>query len=236
MPTLLIYSVDQQLRHSLAAYLASLDVTLRTAADAEDVWLILRRHDVAVALLDLDPEPQTTWSLVEQLGERAPQIARVVCSHVARQADDIVGGLERGADLYLPKPLNIDLLRAQVQALLRRQPAASSSVRTPLHVPRLTIDPHQRRAWVGEPPDTLQLSLTRGEFDTLLALAQHAEHPLTIDELATLVYGEDFVGDNQVLYTRIWNIRRKLQAIQGAPCIETVRGAGYRLTSVQQND
>ncbi|AJT42137.1 response regulator transcription factor [Psychromicrobium lacuslunae] len=140
-------------------------------------------------------------------------------------AIDVVQGLEAGADDYVAKPFDLEVLHARIQSVQRRQgqQASSAEVRPPNAVQRgsLLIDLDRMRvSRAGEP-----LTLTSTEFKILIALATEEGIVLSRSKITREVWGYDWAGDQRLVDVHIQRLRAKL----GEGLIETVRGFGYRL-------
>jgi DNA-binding response OmpR family regulator len=158
----------------------------------------------------------------------------------ARQGEeDRVAGLEAGADDYLVKPFSPRELVSRVKAILRRSytPDANSDVKAEtsqptkkvekeeLHFGSLIINMPARRIMVmGQ-----SIALTVKEFDVLVALASAPDRVFTRETLLSQIWGYDYLGDGRTVDVHIGTLRKKLEAIAGAPHhIQTVWGVGYK--------
>lgn len=139
--------------------------------------------------------------------------------------NDIVRGLEAGADDYVTKPFEVSVLLARVKALLRRSPKAELKESHRLEVGNLVLDLSAHKlSCRGE-----EIQLTISEFKLLAALLDNRGRVLSRERLIDLVQGQDVVVVDRTIDTHIFGLRKKMGAC--ADVIETVRGVGYRVKS-----
>jgi two-component system response regulator MprA len=137
---------------------------------------------------------------------------------------DRVHGLEIGADDYITKPFHFRELAARIRAVLRRRRAqATGDVQQAggaLRVQDIALDPNLRLARRGG----RDIALTRREFELLELLMRNPDRILARDTILDRVWGQDFLGDDNIIEVYVRYLRQKL----GEPNpITTVRGAGY---------
>jgi len=140
---------------------------------------------------------------------------------------DIVTALELGADDYLAKPYSIRELLARVHATLRRSVADSETRGTSERIVRagsIELDQGRYQLRSGE----LVFDLPRKEFEVLEALMVERGRIVPRGRLLDDIWGITWT-DSKTLDQHIRRLRRKLEQVEGAPKIETVRGVGYRL-------
>jgi DNA-binding response OmpR family regulator len=151
-----------------------------------------------------------------------------------RELDEVLG-LQLGADDYITKPFDNDVLLARIKTVLRRvarteAPVPVEKEEAPLVVGDLVIDTAAHGVSIAGAP----VELTPLEFDLLHTLAENAGHVLSVDDLLSRVWGEEYVGQPQVVYVHIHWLRERLEEDpQNPKRIVTVRGVGYKLELVE---
>ena len=140
--------------------------------------------------------------------------------------EDRVRGLDSGADDYLVKPFAFAELVARLRALMRREPATLGSV---LQVGDLEFDTTTLQ--VSRPGVTIEL--TAKECRLLEYLMHHPNQVLTRTMIAEHVWNYEFDNATNVIDVHIRNLRRKIDEPFPVKLIQTVRGAGYRISARQ---
>lgn len=141
----------------------------------------------------------------------------------ADEADKITG-LDAGADDYLTKPFSTNELMARIRAVLRRKaPEALDSV---VEVGSLKIDPATRRVSRGD----VDVKVGATEFRLLHFFMTHTERVHSRAQLLDRVWGDHVFIEERTVDVHVKRLREALSPVNCAQMIETVRGAGYRLT------
>src|ERR1035437_5529972 len=141
----------------------------------------------------------------------------------ARDApDDIITGLDAGADGYLTKPFSFKVLVARLRALARRKQVEP---RTHLRVDDLVLDPVTHEVKRAES----RVSLSRTEFVLLELLMRHPGRVITRARLIEAVWGNDRDVQSNTLDVFIRQLRTKIEPPGSAKLIHTIRGVGYSL-------
>src|SRR5690242_13631533 len=186
----------------------------------EDALVELRRHPVALVLLDIRLPGIDGFEVCRRIGGAVPVIMLTARDEEA----DRVAGLEMGADDYVTKPFSPREVMARVKAVLRRaatQPFPEDISQVgPVTVARAAREVHV---------DGRKVSLTQREFDLLDYLVRRTGRVVTRDELLESVWGFVSPGETRTVEVHVAQLRKKL----GHPdLIDTVRGLGYKVAEV----
>ena len=224
---------DALMRRSLTFLLEQAGYRVTSAGSAEDALVAAAADPPDLVLLDIGLPGMDGLEGLRRL--QAQTTAPVIFVTARRRELEQVLGLELGADDYITKPFDSDVLLARIRAVLRRYhrgqdeaPAANATLR----VGDLTINSKAHTTTIAGHA----IELSPREFDLLQALAQSAGHVLTTDELLAYVWGEEFVGEPQVVYVHIRRLREKIEADPAHPQrVVTVRGVGYKYMKCEAN-
>jgi two-component system, OmpR family, alkaline phosphatase synthesis response regulator PhoP len=142
--------------------------------------------------------------------------------------DDVLRGLNLGADDYMTKPFSPREMVARVRALLRRAQPAGAPPSEPITVGDLVIDPLTREVTAAGAP----VRLTPGEFDLLEHMAREPGRAFTRSQLLEVLHGSDLFITARSVDVHVMNLRKKLEGEPGAPRrLLTVYGIGYKLAA-----
>jgi two-component system phosphate regulon response regulator PhoB len=145
----------------------------------------------------------------------------------AEEADKIAG-LDAGADDYLVKPFSTNELLARIRAVLRRK--APEALDTLVDVGGLKLDPATRRVTREE----REVRIGPTEFRLLHFFMTHPERVHSRAQLLDRVWGDHVFIEERTVDVHVKRLREALEPVNCARMIETVRGAGYRLTQQVQ--
>lgn len=188
---------------------------------SDAVWMA-SECDFDAVILDVGLPDMDGFDVCRQLRERARWMPILMLT--ARDGvPDRVHGLDAGADDYLCKPFEIEELRARVRALIRRRPGARPTV---LSAGDLLLDPAARTVHRAD----TSISLTAKEFAVLEYFMRHPDQVLSRGRFLEHVWDFAHDGDSNIVDVYVRNLREKIDRPFGTRSIETVRGAGYRLT------
>lgn len=224
---ILLVDDDALLRRSLAFSLERAGYRVSTAANAEDALAMASRDRPDLFLLDIGLPGMDGLKALHFI--QADIGTPVIFLTARRRELDEVLGLEMGADDYITKPFDTDVLLARVKAALRRthvEPREQTS--GTLVVGDLVIEPAAHTVTLNGH----EVDLTPREFDILHTLALDAGRVLSVDDLLARVWGAEYAGESQVVYVHIRWLREKIEDDPANPRrIITVRGVGYKLES-----
>jgi len=225
---ILLVDDDDLLRRSLTFNLEKAGYRVSAAANAEDALAVAARDVPDLVLLDIGLPGMDGLDALRHFQNRIG-VPVIFLTARRRELDEVLG-LQLGADDYVTKPFDLDVLLARIKAVLRRvRPPVTDERRLgPLVVGDLVIDPASRTVTVGGRP----VDLPHREFDLLHALALSAGRVVSVDELLARVWGAEYQGESQVVYVHIRWLREKLEEDPQHPRrILTVRSIGYKLVA-----
>ncbi|NRF68117.1 phosphate regulon transcriptional regulator PhoB [Aquincola sp. S2] len=228
MGRVLIVEDEPAIAELIALHLRHEGHEVRLAADANDAVERVRETLPDLVILD--------WMLP---GESGVALARrwradlrtkelpIIMLTARSEERDLVQGLDAGADDYLTKPFKPSELMARIRAVLRRKlPEALDAA---VSVGALSLDPATRRVHFGR--DEVTLGPT--EFRLLRFLMTYPERVHSRSQLLDRVWGDHVFIEERTVDVHIKRLRGALAPVGCSELIETVRGAGYRLSRTQ---
>jgi DNA-binding response OmpR family regulator len=226
----LIVDDDALMRRSLSYNLEQSGYRTSNAANAEDALALAQRDQPDLVLLDIGLPGMDGLDALKRFKDEM-SIPVIFLTARRRELDEVLG-LELGADDYVTKPFDLDVLLARIKAVLRRSalPMDTTLSQRPLQVGDLQIDPAAHTISLGGKP----VELSPREFALLHALALKPNTVLSTDALLAQVWGAEFIGQPQVVYVHIRWLREKLETNPNKPKrILTIRGIGYKLQALE---
>ena len=191
------------------------------APDGDEGTMLAHVYDYDVIILDV-MMPKKSGLMVATELRREGRGTPILMLTARDTTEDIVRGLNAGADDYLTKPFKFDELLARVRALVRRGGATRTELLTygPVELDRL-----KHKVLVGGKP----LDLSPKEFHLLEHFLLRPEQVVRRTELLEKVWDMHFDPESNVVDVHVGNLRRKLRRLADKELIHTVRGVGFRL-------
>ncbi len=198
------------------------------APDGEQATMLAHVYEYDLVVLDVMLPKKTGLQVANEL-RREGRSTPILMLTARDTTEDVVRGLDAGADDYLTKPFKFDELLARVRALVRRGGAGRTELLKygPLELDRLK---HKVRV------DGRAVDLTPKEFHLLQHFLLHPEEVVRRTELLEKVWDMHFDPESNVVDVHVGNLRRKLKGAAGKDLIQTVRGVGFRLQDPDQDE
>ncbi len=192
------------------------------AKDGLEAIEIFDRRNFELVLLDLLLPGKDGRQVLKEIRLRNSEIPIIVLTAV-EDTTSKVDSLDEGASDYITKPFDFEELAARIRAHLRQRRQSSSSI---LKVGNLSLNLKTRQASCGDQT----VFLTTREFCLLEYLLRHPNQVVSRTQILNHVWGYDFDPESNIVDVYVRHLRKKLSPRGQDCCIETVRGAGYRVT------
>jgi DNA-binding response OmpR family regulator len=229
---ILLVDDDPEICTVVKEYLAEEGYRVSVARDGSGMRGIIDQSPVDLILLDMKLPDENGLTLARTLRAEKSGAGIIIVSGRGDTIDRILG-LELGADDYLPKPFHLRELLARVKSVLRRK--APSVTKTPSSKRSLAefegwrLDMSARELFS---PSGVEVRLTTGEFDLLVAFVTNANHVLSRDRLLEMTRGHAAGPYDRTIDVQVGRLRRKIgDEWQQSRLIKTVRGSGYIFTA-----
>ncbi len=231
LPHILVVDDDREIRDLLGKFLERQRLRVTTARDAKEARRAFVNGHYQLVVLDLMLPGEGGLELARWFRTET-NVPIIMLTAMAEETDRIIG-LELGADDYVTKPFNPRELLARIRAVLRR--TGESEDRALEH----TAKTYRFSGWVLETarrrlldPSGVEVSITGGEYDLLVALLDRPNRVLTRDMLLDLLRGRQAGPFDRAIDVAVSRLRRKLEDDgRNAQLIKTVRGGGYVLST-----
>ena len=222
---ILIVDDEKMIRNLLRLSLQRMGYTVVTASDGYEALTRFQEQPCDLIMLDILMPGMDGFAVCVEL--RKLTDVPIVMLTALNRPDDIVHGLELGADNYITKPFTFKEVEARIRAILRR--TAVKIETEPAQILEhgdVKLDSGLRAATV----DGSLVELTRTEYDLLQRLMSNVDRPVSKNDLLQTVWGyEDTDTGSNIVELAIRRLRKKLEEDPSNPCrLVTVRGVGYK--------
>lgn len=187
--------------------------------NGDEGYLRAMDNEYDVLVLDIMLPGKDGLAILKSL-RRSGRNVPVILLTARNELDDRLEGLNLGADDYLAKPFFVEELIARIHAVIRRISGERQNI---LSLGPLKLDRITRQVTCNQQ----SVELTTREFNLLEYLMRSPGRVLTRTQILEHVWGYDFNPTTNLVDVCIQRIRKKLERMGGASCIESVRGVGY---------
>ncbi|MEM1111782.1 MAG: phosphate regulon transcriptional regulator PhoB [Pseudomonadota bacterium] len=226
--TVLIVDDEFAIRDMLRMALEIAEFDVIEAEDTQQAYTTIVDERPDIVLLDWMLPGGSGLELLRRLKRNETTRELPVIMLTAKTAEDnVIQGLDVGADDYITKPFAPRELIARIRALLRRTNGGEGSER--MQVAQLILDSESRRIFLGE--SAVDMGPT--EFKLLEFFMSHPERAYTRSQLLDHVWGANVYVEERTVDVHIRRLRKALQSAEMdySNLIQTVRGTGYRFSS-----
>jgi len=210
---------DENIAQAVKEYLDRMNCKVIICGTMKEAKEILSAHLPSIVLVD--------WNMPDGQGDELCQWIRrrwkylpIIFLTVRGDTKDIVYGFQNGADDYVVKPFELEILHSRILALLRRTEKDSESV---LFCDQITLDKNKMMAFL----DQKEITLSHPEYQLLLVLMENKGNTVTRKQLLNQIWDQtgNYVNDNTLTVT----MKRLREKLDHPSCLKTIRSFGYRM-------
>ncbi len=225
-PRILIVDDDPNLVELLRLALERSGYATATAKNGLEGEEVFKREKVDLAILDVTMPHRDGFALTQII--RQASSVPIILLTARQEVEDVVRGLELGADDYITKPFNLREVIARVSAVLSRIERQKSEPPRSIALGDVTVDLDRGQARVTD----RAVSLSPLELELLHYLMRHPGKLFDREGLLQAVWGYDYFGKTNLVDVAVRRLREKIERDPSSPVyILTVRGQGYRFAT-----
>lgn len=218
MTDILIVEDNKELAELLCDFLRAENYTVSVAESGEKALQLYERYGARLVVLDIMLPGMDGFAVCRKIREESNTPILIVSAKTEK--DDKLTGLLAGADDYMEKPYDIDIMLAKIAGIFKRRYAQDEMISGDLRLNKAS-----RTVYKGEK----ELSMTAKEFDLLLCLVGNRGKVLNKDWLFREIWGSDSFSEQQTLTVHMKWLREKIEEDPKHPVrIQTVWGVGYK--------
>lgn len=218
MTDILIVEDNKELAALLCDFLRAENYTVSVADNGEKALLLYEKYGARLVVLDIMLPGIDGFGVCAKIREQSSTPIIIVSARTAKE--DILCGLDLGADDYIEKPYDIDIMLAKISGIFKRRYALDEISDRDIRINRISRTVHK---------NDVPLEMTAKEFDLLLLLIENKGKTLSKDFIFNQIWGSDSFSEQQTLTVHIKWLRQKIEDDPKAPQrILTVWGVGYK--------
>lgn len=224
---ILIVDDEAAIRSMLRMALEGEGFRVSEASNAHQADTQLKQQDIDLILLDWMMPGVSGIDFAARLRKQEGLVKTGIIMLTAKDnEEDMIRGLEVGADDYVTKPFSTRTLISRIRAVLRRVGDTATSGTVAVSSGKISIEPEQHRVTIDE--QVVEFSPT--EFRLLHFLLSNPERVYARDQLLDNVWGQQVFVEDRTVDVHIRRLRKILQRYDCDDYIRTVRGVGYRFS------
>lgn len=219
---ILIVEDNKELAGLLCDFLRKENYTVSTAETGEKALSLYERYGARLIVLDVMLPGTDGFGICKKIREESNVPILIVSAKTAKE--DKLCGLDLGADDYIEKPYDIDIMLAKINGIFKRRYAVDEIADGDIRINRVS-----RTVYKNDTP----LEMTAKEFDLLLLLAENKGRTLSKEYIFDRIWGSDSFSEQQTLTVHIKWLRQKIEDDPKFPKrIMTVWGVGYKYENI----
>lgn len=222
---ILIVDDEAAIRDMVRMALEMEDFTVSDASNAHQAAKILEAEDIDLILLDWMMPGVSGIDFAGRIRREGNSSVGIIMVTAKDDENDLIRGLDVGADDYVKKPFSTKELISRINAVLRRL-SENSPVQDVVKADKITIDSSQHRVII----DGNNVDFSPTEFRLLHFLVTHPDRVFARDQLLDNVWGNQVYVEDRTVDVHIRRLRKVLEPYECDGYINTVRGVGYRFS------
>ncbi len=226
MVDILLVEDHKELNELMRLFLEKDGYLVKSAFSGEEALEYLRDEKAKLVILDVSLPEMDGFAVCASIREGSNTPILFLSARVNKE--DKMNGFLQGADDYVEKPVDMDLLCAKIKALMRRNYSLKQE-NTVVHSGAVSIDKEAKQVFFNNK----EIALTVKEYELLVLLVENPGKTLSKEYLFNSIWGMDSFSENQTLTVHIKMLRDKIEEEPKKPKrIQTVWGIGYRYEEV----
>lgn len=223
---ILLVEDNLEMANVIKAFLKKNEYKVNHQLTGEGALDFIVKNEVKLILLDITLTGIDGFAVCRKIRETKNVPIMIISARVEKE--DKLNGFQLGADDYIEKPIDVDILIAKISALMKRY-YGNQSKNTLLKSKDITIDKTGMKVWKNG--SLIELNLK--EFELLILLIENKGKALNKDYIFGVIWGIESESENQTLTVHINKLRSKIEEDPRKPkIIKTIWGVGYRYEEV----